>query len=113
MLALEMTSLGNQHCPNCIGTLSFPIAKAGLQIPRHVLSPACLCERRVGYVLLRFLLFFIPKVDMESTSQQRHAWRHTPSDHCPSQEHRCTYQGRAETVVENFHHLWCHGRVAS
>jgi len=25
-LALEMASAGNQHCANCIGTLSFPIA---------------------------------------------------------------------------------------
>ena len=25
MLALEMASPGNQHCANCIGTLSFPI----------------------------------------------------------------------------------------
>jgi len=26
MLALEMTSPVNQHCANCIGTLSFPIS---------------------------------------------------------------------------------------
>jgi len=26
ILALEMASQGNQHCANCIGTLSFPIA---------------------------------------------------------------------------------------
>ena len=25
ILALEMASRGNQHCANCIGTLSFPI----------------------------------------------------------------------------------------
>jgi len=25
ILALEMASPGNQHCANCIGTLSFPI----------------------------------------------------------------------------------------
>ena len=26
ILALEMASTGNQHCANCIGTLSFPVA---------------------------------------------------------------------------------------
>jgi len=26
ILALEMASPGNQHCANCIGALSFPIA---------------------------------------------------------------------------------------
>jgi len=26
ILALEMASLGNEHCANCIGTLSFPIS---------------------------------------------------------------------------------------
>jgi len=25
ILALEMASPGNQHCANCVGTLSFPI----------------------------------------------------------------------------------------
>jgi len=29
ILALEMASPGNQHCANCIGTLSFPIALFG------------------------------------------------------------------------------------
>ena len=27
ILALEMASPGNQHCANCIGTLSFPVGK--------------------------------------------------------------------------------------
>jgi len=27
MLALEVASRGNQHCDNCIGTLSFPIER--------------------------------------------------------------------------------------
>jgi len=31
ILALELASLGNQHCANCIGTLSFPIA---IKLPR-------------------------------------------------------------------------------
>jgi len=29
ILALEMASPGNQHCGNCIGTLSSPIGKLG------------------------------------------------------------------------------------
>ena len=29
ILALEMASPGNQHCANCIGTLSFPIVTVG------------------------------------------------------------------------------------
>jgi len=28
ILALEMVSPGNQHCANCIGTLSFPIRRS-------------------------------------------------------------------------------------
>jgi len=28
-LALEMGSAGNQHCANCIGTLSFPVGAKG------------------------------------------------------------------------------------
>jgi len=28
ILALEMASPGNQHCANCIGALSFPIARS-------------------------------------------------------------------------------------
>jgi len=48
-----------------------------------------------------------PHCPLESTSQQRHTRHHTPSDHCPSWGHLCTYQGRTQTVVENVHHLWC------
>jgi len=48
-----------------------------------------------------------PHCPLETTSQQRHAWHHTPSDHCPSWGHLCTYQGRTQTVVENVQHLWC------
>ena len=29
ILALEMASPGNQHCANCIGTLSFPMETGG------------------------------------------------------------------------------------
>jgi len=31
MLALDLASTGNQHCANCIGTLSFPTATDSLE----------------------------------------------------------------------------------
>jgi len=49
--ALEMASPGNQHCANCIGTLSFPIRivfmtdKSGVRIVRR-LSPRPHASRR-------------------------------------------------------------------
>jgi len=33
ILALEMASPGNQHCANCIGTLSFPTAGHAMRQP--------------------------------------------------------------------------------
>jgi len=35
-LALEMVSPGNQHCANCIGTLSFPIVRHQPRSPTDV-----------------------------------------------------------------------------
>jgi len=38
-LALEMDSPGNQHCANCIGALSFPIAaSAEFSLPRYAFA---------------------------------------------------------------------------
>jgi len=46
ILALEMACPGNQHCANCIGTLSFPILpderlkRAGLDLVGGRLGPS-------------------------------------------------------------------------
>ena len=48
ILALEMTSPENQHCANCIGTLSFPIGRILLmQCCGLKGSPYSITERRV------------------------------------------------------------------
>jgi len=38
-LALEMASPLNQHCANCIGTLSFPVLRNGLVTERRTGVP--------------------------------------------------------------------------
>ena len=38
ILALETASPGNQHCANCVGTLSFPLVATTTRVP--VLLPA-------------------------------------------------------------------------
>jgi len=41
LLALEMASPGNQHCANCIGTLSFPISSHVYKWIRHRFEKVC------------------------------------------------------------------------
>ena len=51
ILELEMASPGNQHCANCIGTLSFPLAVARCAIPKSNCICSLLCQvytARVG-----------------------------------------------------------------
>jgi len=44
ILAQEMASPGNQHCVNCIGTLSFPIARRQTVAKVSVISFTNLCN---------------------------------------------------------------------
>ena len=41
LLALEIASPGNQHCANCIGTLSFPISSHVYKWIRHRFEKVC------------------------------------------------------------------------
>jgi len=44
-LALEMASPGNQHCDNCIGTLSFPTLAAG---DKYIVSNGSMLQMTSG-----------------------------------------------------------------
>ena len=59
ILALEMASPGNQHCANCIGTLSFPMVR------RQSPSSIWMAE-----TLKRF------RLQTEASSHKRFACRH-------------------------------------
>ena len=48
VLALEMASSGNQHCANCIGTLSFPVLKKVTgPTPVTAVKRATVCSSRL------------------------------------------------------------------
>jgi len=49
ILALEMTSTGNQHCANCIGTLSFPILQPA-QLYMHCVVSLDMSETETDYM---------------------------------------------------------------
>jgi len=110
------------HAYNLLSTSLVVFSNQTLLLAGQQLTPSSLCDSCQSYIVnltdhwtlhswmkLSAFCFQLrrPHCPLESTSQQRHTWHHTPSDHCPSWEHRCTYRGRTETVVENFLHLWC------
>ena len=51
-----MASPGNQHCANCIGTLSFPIHTADGQTPRDESDLSA--DRPDGYRFLQTVIIF-------------------------------------------------------
>ena len=61
-----MASPGNQHCANCIGTLSFPVVHALYKVERWHFSDPC-----SGHVIASAV-----KLSEDSTRQKLSTWVH-------------------------------------